>query len=369
MNLGYFTMPVHPKGRNYAQTLREDRQAFILADKLGYTEGYCGEHLTDECETVPNAMMFMATLLDVTSQMKIGTAVVNLPHSHPVIVASNAAMLDNLFEGRFMFGVGPGILPSDAEALELLGADRGDMFIEAINHIIDIWTGEAPYNLTGKYWNISTEKTLWPEIGLGPIHKPYQKPYPPIVGTAMTPNSQGLVELGKRGWLPMSANFLHENWLGSHWTKYAEGVVADGRTPDPDNWRVCRSIFVADDDKTAAAYGREDARSPYRFYMSQLSAKLRKGGRAGFFKSDESNPDDDVTLDYIMDNCVIAGGVSSVVDQILAMHEKTGDFGTLIYIGKDWADPELGRRSMELMAEKVMPAVNAAIGSSARVAQ
>jgi hypothetical protein len=31
----------------------------------------------------------------------------------------------------------------------------------------------------------------------------------------------------------------------------------------------------------------------------------------------------------------------------------------------DWADPSLGRRSMELMAEKVMPTVNAAIGARA----
>ena len=48
---------------------------------------------------------------------------------------------------------------------------------------------------------------------------------------------------------------------------------------------------------------------------------------------------------------------------ILALHEKIGDFGTLLYCGKDWADPALSRRSMELMAEKVMPAVNAAIGN------
>ena len=34
-----------------------------------------------------------------------------------------------------------------------------------------------------------------------------------------------------------------------------------------------------------------------------------------------------------------------------------------IYAGHDWADTKLARRSMELMAEKVMPAVNAAIGS------
>ena len=40
----------------------------------------------------------------------------------------------------------------------------------------------------------------------------------------------------------------------------------------------------------------------------------------------------------------------------------TGDFGTLLYAGKDWEDKSLGIRSMELMAKKVMPEINAAIG-------
>jgi hypothetical protein len=44
---------------------------------------------------------------------------------------------------------------------------------------------------------------------------------------------------------------------------------------------------------------------------------------------------------------------------------QIGDFGTLLYCGKDWADAALSRRSMELMAEKVMPAVNAALGKRA----
>jgi alkanesulfonate monooxygenase SsuD/methylene tetrahydromethanopterin reductase-like flavin-dependent oxidoreductase (luciferase family) len=117
MKLGYFTMPVHPPARSYVETLKEDREAFILADRLGYSEGYCGEHLTDAAENIPNSMLFIATLLGVTSQMKVGTAVVNLPHTHPVVVASNAAMLDNLFEGRFILGIGAGVLRSDAEAL------------------------------------------------------------------------------------------------------------------------------------------------------------------------------------------------------------------------------------------------------------
>src|SRR5262249_13039811 len=70
MKLGYFTMPVHSPARRYVETLKEDREAFILADRLGYSEGYCGEHLTDAAENIPNSMMFIATLLGATSQMK-----------------------------------------------------------------------------------------------------------------------------------------------------------------------------------------------------------------------------------------------------------------------------------------------------------
>jgi hypothetical protein len=53
-----------------------------------------------------------------------------------------------------------------------------------------------------------------------------------------------------------------------------------------------------------------------------------------------------------------------VADQILAFREEVGDFGTLLMAGKDWKDRELGRRNMILMAEKVMPQVNAAISKS-----
>jgi hypothetical protein len=129
---------------------------------------------------------------------------------------------------------------------------------------------------------------------------------------------------------------------------------------------VARSIFVADDSKTAKSYGGDDPNSPYRFYMRQLMAKLTRGKKLGVFKSRPDMPDEQVTLDYALENIVIRGTVNEVVDRILALRETVGDFGTLLYCGKDWTDVALGRRSMELMAEKVMPAVNAAIG--ARVA-
>ena len=77
----------------------------------------------------------------------------------------------------------------------------------------------------------------------------------------------------------------------------------------------------------------------------------------------EEMSDDEVTLDYVLDRLVIHGDASSVADQVLAFREEVGDFGHLVYAGHDWTDYELGRKSMILTAEKVMPIINDAIKS------
>ena len=355
-------MPIHPQGRICAETIHEDREAFILADRLGYSEAFCGEHLTDTVENIPSSLMFIASLADATKTITLGSAVANLPHTHPVLVASHASMVDHLLRGRFILGIGAGILRSDAEVLGILDQDRTAMFMESIEHVVVLWKGSAPYNLTGKYWNISTAKTHWPEVGLGTVLTPYQRPHPPLLGTASDPDSQTMTRIGKNGWLPTSSGFLHPNWLKNHWRNYSNGCTSANHTPDRAKWRIARSIFVSADDKVAEAYGRRDSHSPYRFHMKQLSTKLAKSpaGLRGF-KADASMPDEDITLDYIMDNIMIAGSPNSVVDQILAVQEKTGDFGTLLCVGANWTDKDLARASMRLMAEKVMPAVNAAL--------
>ena len=146
--------------------------------------------------------------------------------------------MDHLLEGRFIFGISPGALESDAEALGIRGIDRNEMFAESIGHILDIWQGEPPYNLEGKHWKISTEETLMPEIGLGPIAKPYQKPHPPIICTVVAPFSKGVIEMGKKGFLPISANFLLDKWVKTHWANYAQGCEEGGREAKADDWRV-----------------------------------------------------------------------------------------------------------------------------------
>lgn len=368
MKLGFFTMPIHPLDKDWRQSLAEDRDAFLLADELGFTEAYVGEHVTDKAENITSCVTFLAWIAAATKQIKLGTGTVNMPNTHPATVAATIAMLDHMLDGRFIFGISPGGLLSDAELFGNLDFNRNEMFLEAINQVLGIWSGEPPYNLQGKYWTVSTQRTQIKEIGQGYIPRPLQRPHPPIVVTAVAPFSKGVTEAAVRGWDPISANFLMPAWVKSHWPKYVEGCERGGRLADPANWRVAKSVFVADDAATAKAYAT-DPNGPYVSYYRSLFTKLKKNGRIELFKTRRDQPDDEVTLEMICDKLIIYGTPDSVADQLLAFQEEVGTFGTLLYAGKDWKDRQLGRRSMILAAEKVLPLVNAGSPKQARAAE
>ena len=364
MRLGYFTMPLHPFERDTTETLHEDRETIIYADQLGFYDAFVGEHLTDKAENVTNSLIFLATLIAQTKNIKLGSGTSNLSHSHPTLLASQAAMFDHLAKGRFIFGISPGALASDAEALGILDQDRNQLFAEAIDVILAIWEREPPYNIDfeNNRFKVSTKVTSVPEIGRGILMKPYQKPYPEIVGTVVAPFSKGVIAMGKRNFHPMSANFLMSHWLNSHWDNYQEGKNSVQQKANPADWRVARTIFVSDDASTAKRYGREDANSPYRYYYRQMLTKMMMSKRHVIFKKHVDEDDSHVTMDRLLDELVIAGTVEDVVQQILTMREQVGPFGEIVYAGMDLVDPALGRRSMELMAHEVMPRVNQALG-------
>ena len=368
MNLGFFTMPIHPPEKDWRLSLREDREAFLLADELGFTEGYVGEHITDRAENITSCIAFIAWIAAATKQIKLGTGTINMSNTHPAVVAASVAMLDHILEGRLILGISPGGLLSDAELFGNLDANRNEMFLESINQVLDIWASEPPYNFQGKYWNISTQRTMIRDIGQGYIARPLQRPHPPIVVTAVAPFSKGVTEAAARGWDPISANFLMPVWVKSHWPRYVEGCERGGRAADPANWRIAKSIFVAKDAATAKAYAT-DPDGPYVFYYRSLFTKLKMSGRIELFKTRHEQPDDEVTLETICDKLIIYGTPESVADQLLAFQDEVGKFGTLLYAGKDWKDRELGRQSMIMMAEKVMPRVNARILKQSKAAE
>ncbi len=368
MRLGYFTMPVHPIHRNWAETLKEDREAIILADRLGFYDAFMGEHLTDKAENITNSMIFNASLISDTKTIKLATGTSNLSHMHPVLVAQHAAMFDHLSEGRFIFGVSPGALTSDAEALGILEQDRNKMFAEAIDVILAIWERDPPYDIDfpDNRYKVSTSRTQALEIGVGFLGKPYQQPRPEIVGTVVAPFSPGVVLMGKRDFHPLSANFLLSKHLKSHWENYCKGKAEVGveagrqglaggahhlrrrRRQDRGALRPHRQrqplrvLLVADalqDEARQAALRVQEPQGPAgrRDHARLRAGQLRdprqrqQGGRSACSR------------------CARRSAISARS----SMPAWTGSIR------------RSAKRSMQLMAEQVLPRVNAAIGKSA----
>jgi alkanesulfonate monooxygenase SsuD/methylene tetrahydromethanopterin reductase-like flavin-dependent oxidoreductase (luciferase family) len=144
MKLGFFTMPIHPVDKDWQQSLREDREAFVLADELGFVEAYCGEHVTDKAENITSCVTFLAWIASATRKIKLGTGTLNLPNTHPATAAAQVAMLDHMLDGRLLLGISPGGLLSDAELYGNLDANRNEMFLECINTILAICAASRP---------------------------------------------------------------------------------------------------------------------------------------------------------------------------------------------------------------------------------
>jgi alkanesulfonate monooxygenase SsuD/methylene tetrahydromethanopterin reductase-like flavin-dependent oxidoreductase (luciferase family) len=352
-----FIQPVHPPERDYRQVLAEDREAVKLADNLGYEEAFIGEHLTDISEPITSSLAFIASLAESCPSTVFGTAVTNLAIHHPVTVAAQVAMMDNLLDGRLILGIGPGV-PWDAEATGVLRIDRRAKMLETIDMVLGIWSGQAPYDLEGEFSAVTTAKTSWPEVGQGTIPRPLQKPHPPIVVTSISPHSEGIPVATRRGWGVISSNYIQAHCVATHLPKYLEGCIAGGLPEEPSGWRVARSIFVADDEKTVREYARSES-GPYGYYFDNIMKKRSRIGADLFaFRAHPDQPDSEVTLASVLESEVIAGTTESVAEQLLVFREAVGPFSTLLYTGHDWADPDLARRSMELMATEVMPRVN-----------
>jgi alkanesulfonate monooxygenase SsuD/methylene tetrahydromethanopterin reductase-like flavin-dependent oxidoreductase (luciferase family) len=187
------------------------------------------------------------------------------------------------------------------------------------------------------------------------VPRPYQQPHPPIALSLLTPNSSSAITAGERGWIPVSGQFFHRRYLRGHWEKYVEGCERVGRRPDPSIWRVSRSVLVTESDAQAEEY-LADPDNGLSFYYHFFHHSFSKGRKALFMlKPDLIIPDEDVTEDMIKRALVIAGSPKRVVEQLVALREETGPFGTLLMGGHDWDQPALWRRSMELLATQVMP--------------
>ena len=87
MKLGTFMMPLHPPEKNRTECFAEDVEFVVRADRLGFTEAWIGQHHTVAWEPIPSNDLFIAHVLPLTQNIRLGTGVSIMPQHHPVNVA------------------------------------------------------------------------------------------------------------------------------------------------------------------------------------------------------------------------------------------------------------------------------------------
>ena len=354
MELGFFTMPLHPPGYDYTKTLHDDLAQIVKLDELGYKEAWIGEHFTAVWENIPSPDLLIASAIPQTKNIILGTGVSCMPNHNPFVLAHRIAQLDHMARGRFYWGVGSGGWPGDFEAfgMDPASGDQRTMTRDAIDLILKLWDDPTPGLYESKYWRFTVPEPV-KEYGLWFHIKPYQKPHPPIGVAGVSAKSDTLVQAGERGWIPMSVNLLPPRVLKSHWEAVEEGARKTGRPLDRSVWRVARTVYVADTTEQARKEALEGVmRRDFEGYFFPLLAGLKM---MELFKHDTEMPDSDVTAEYLVDNIWVVGSPDDVAEKLRQLYHDVGGFGVMLAMGHEWEPREKWVNSMTLLAEEVMP--------------
>ena len=357
MRLGMFMMPVHPPTRSFTETLAEDEEKSLYADRLGFDELWLGEHFSATTEPIPSPLMFMAGLVPRTKNLNFGTAVICLPNHHPVKVAAEVAQFDHMSRGRFMMGVGVGGLLSDFELFGVADrAVRARMAMESMRMIQAIWAQDPPYDLAGEFWTVRIKDAIIPELGIGYMPKPFRKPGPPISMSVSSRDSTTAKVAAKNGWGIISANNIPCSAVASHWQTYAKACADAGKPARGENWRVARNIMIAPSEAEARDRVFTETGSN-RYFYAYMREVLSRVGILDALKPDVAMSDDEATVDVIIEGSALYGSPRTLLDKLVAFRDAAGPFGTLLMTGLDWSGPNAAweRETMRLMAEEVMP--------------
>ena len=336
MEIGVFMMPSHPPERSLRDGFQWDLEHIALCDRLGFSEAWIGEHFTAPWEPNPAPDLLIAQALLRTERIKLAPGAHLLPYHHPAELACRVAFLDHIAQGRFMFGVGAGGLPSDWAQFNVdgMGGENRLMTREALEIILKLWSADEPFEYRGKYWNVNRIAPMFD--GRLRVHiKPFQQPYPPIGIAGLTPRSDTLEMAGELGFMPLSLN-LSKDYLRDHWAAVVRGADRVERVARREDWRVVREVYIADTDAEARKLALNGMMGrAYRDYLLPLFGSFRL---LSVFKHDQNVADSDVTPEYLVDHNWLVGSPKTVASKLAEMQDESGGFGTLLVINFDFMD-------------------------------
>jgi limonene 1,2-monooxygenase len=343
LKFGIFMGPFHPLGENPTLALERDLELIQWLDYLGYDEAWVGEHHSAGWETIGSPEVFLAVASERTKHIKLGSGVVSLPYHNPYMIAERAVLLDHLTRGRFMLGLGPGALPSDAKQLGIPMDRIRPRLEEGIGIIKRLMTDVEPLTYESDWFTLHEARLQL---------RPFTQPHMPMAVTAVNSPS-GMIAAGRHGAGVLS--FINprpqgeaDDALRDFWTIGEKEAEKHGQTLDRANWRLVVNCYLSET--------REQAWEECHVTAGRHVVEYGLGTLG--FARDHSKPlpHHDDALREAMDRGLYCIGtpedLCALIDRLM---EKSGGFGGLMLLANEWATREQIRRHFELLARYVMP--------------
>lgn len=335
---GIFLAPFHPLDEDPTLCLQRDFELIEHLDRLGYEEAWVGEHHSGGFEIIASPELFIAAAAERTKRIMLGTGVVSLPYHNPLTAANRILQLDHQTRGRVMFGVGPGLLASDAFQLGIDPNTQRDRMVEGVEVILRLFKGERV-----------TAKTDWfTLVDAACQMKPYTWPHPEIaVASSVTPSGGKLAGKHGFGMLCVAATQAGGyDALGINWKIANDTAAANGRTMDPARLRLVGPVHIAPTREEAWANVEYGVHKWLEYFL-----KLNPAGQA------MQRPGDPVK-NMVEDGVAVIGTPDDAIAQIERLRAKQGDFGVFLQLAHNWAPWDKTKQSYELWRRHVNPAVN-----------
>ena len=154
-----------PSGDEDGERIDQLIEQVCTAESLGFSDVWLTEHYFTGESVYNDALTFAAALAMKTSKVRIGFAVVQMPFHHPVRLAVQLALLDNLSKGRIDVGIGRGSVYNEYEFVGhgLRSSDSRARMAEAMQVLEGVWR-ETPFRFSGEYFDVTV-----PELRPKPV--------------------------------------------------------------------------------------------------------------------------------------------------------------------------------------------------------
>ena len=325
-------------GGSWSTPYTDMLECLPYAEDLGFQSAFHATHHAQKDGLCPAPMVACAAAAAVTKTMRIGTAVLLLPLYAPLKLAEDIAVLDNVAEGRFVFGVAPGYVASEFEAHQIPRSERVGRFEEALDLITTAWR-EEHFEFNGKYYKV-------PETQLTP--KPAQSPHPPIWYGVSATNS--LKRAARRHAVQIMSPRHGPEELIQHFLPYEEEAKKIGwQIPERP---IIRNVFLASTQKKA----EEIAGPALEYLYTELYGAASAAGERVLKAADGSIITDKDSVSFeTFKNRYIVGTPDFAIKQLSLYRDSVNPSEVVCWMHLPGISGANAKSSMELLAKEVMP--------------